>query len=89
MWIVYILQCRDSSLYTGITKEFRLIRRVMEHNSGIGSKYTAPRRPVHLMVHSRPMSHSEALKLEAKIKKLPRKKKCVTLLQLYWRKNGS
>ena len=48
MWTVYILQCRDGTLYTGITDN--LPRRLAAHNGGKGAKYTRGRGPV-VLVH--------------------------------------
>ena len=50
-WNVYLLQCRDKSIYCGIARD--LSRRVREHNnSKKGAKYTRCRRPVKLMWHT-------------------------------------
>lgn len=69
-WFVYIVECADESYYTGITTD--LERRLNEHNSGKGAKYTRSRRPC-ILVESRQMQdRSSALKLEAFIKRQPR-----------------
>ena len=74
MWYVYILECRDKTLYTGITKDLK--RRLEEHNTSvIGAKYTKGRRPVHLVFSKKFASQSEALKEECRVKKLSRAKK--------------
>ena len=74
MWFVYILQCSDGSLYTGVTTD--LARRVNEHNnSNKGAKYTRTRQPVQLVWSAECGSRSEAMKREASIKKLDRPKK--------------
>jgi putative endonuclease len=72
-WVVYLVRCADSSLYCGITND--LSRRLTEHNSGKGAKYTRSRRPAELVGISTEMTKSEALKLEHKIKRLPVDKK--------------
>jgi len=72
-WFVYILKCKNNSLYTGITTN--LTRRIKEHNSGSGSHYTKVFRPVKLIWNETHSSHSSALKREAQIKKWTRKKK--------------
>lgn len=72
-WYVYILECRDKSLYTGITTD--PFRRLDEHNRGKGAKYTRSRAPCKLLRAWEVMSRSEALQIEAKIKAMPRKKK--------------
>ena len=73
-YFVYILECSDGSLYTGITKDVK--KRLDEHNSSHkGAKYTKARRPVKL-VHEEPSSdRSSASKREYAIKKLSRLKK--------------
>lgn len=72
-WLVYLLRCRDGSLYTGITND--LPKRLKAHAAGTASKYTRSRRPVAL-AHSEPQtSKSAALKREAAIKRLPRRAK--------------
>ncbi len=69
-----MLQCKDNSLYTGITTD--LGRRVKEHNSSkLGAKYTRARRPVKLVYSKEFESRSEALIEEARIKKLARVEK--------------
>jgi putative endonuclease len=71
MYFVYILQCKDSTLYTGITTN--LERRVIEHNSSkLGAKYTRPRRPVKLVYSKRFSNRQKASKEEARIKQLKR-----------------
>jgi putative endonuclease len=71
-WFIYIVQCRDTSLYTGITNNLQ--RRIHEHNFGksISSRYTRSKRPVILVFSQTAISRSEALKKEAEIKKLSR-----------------
>ncbi len=71
MWTIYIVQCADQTLYTGITTD--IDKRLKAHNSGRGAKYTRGRFPVKL-VYARPANtKSEAAKEEARIKKLPSK----------------
>lgn len=70
MWYVYILKCCNGSLYTGITTD--LEKRLEEHNSGKGAKYTAYNRPVKLVYSEKAGSRSKALKREAAVKKLTR-----------------
>jgi len=73
-YYVYILQCSDNSLYTGITTD--LERRVFEHNnSEKGAKYTKIRRPVILVYNEKCENRSIASKREYEIKKLSRAKK--------------
>lgn len=71
----YVLSCYDGSFYGGYTTD--PTRRVKEHNSGTGAKYTRPasRRPVR-MIHLEAFStRPEATKAEYRFKKLPRKRK--------------
>ncbi|MES9845114.1 MAG: GIY-YIG nuclease family protein [Candidatus Sedimenticola sp. PURPLELP] len=73
-WYVYILQCRDDSLYTGVTTD--LERRVQEHNeSPKGAKYTRARRPVELVYAEAWDSRSLACQRESEIKQLSRPEK--------------
>ncbi len=72
-WHVYIISCSDDTLYTGITND--LARRIKEHNDGIGSKYTRPRRPVQLVYREGRGSRSAAARREAAIKGLTRQEK--------------
>lgn len=67
---VYLLRCADGSLYCGITNSIK--RRLKDHNEGRASKYTRSRLPVRLHAIGRPLSRSEALKLEYQIKKARR-----------------
>lgn len=70
---VYIVQCRDKSLYTGYTTDLK--KRIQAHNAGKGAKYTRGRGPVTLVYWEECENKSLALSREAKIKKLPRNKK--------------
>jgi len=72
-WFVYIVECRDGSLYTGITNN--LERRVREHNDGTAARYTRSRRPVTLRYQEQIASRSGALVRECAVKLLTRKQK--------------
>ena len=73
-WFVYMLQCSDDSLYTGVTTD--LERRLKEHNEGpLGAKYTRARRPVTLVWSEQCGSRSNATTREAELKKLNREQK--------------
>jgi putative endonuclease len=72
-WYVYILQCADGTLYTGITTDVN--RRLNEHNSGKGAKYTRTRLPVMIVAVTEAGSRSEASKEEYRIKQLTREQK--------------
>jgi uncharacterized protein (TIGR02453 family) len=72
-WTVYLVRCRDGSLYTGIARD--AVRRVEAHNSGRGAAYTRARRPVTL-VHQEPApDRASALRREWAIKQLSREEK--------------
>lgn len=74
MYYLYIVECSDQTLYSGITVD--LDRRIVEHNSSkLGSKYTRSRRPVKLVYSKKYRSRSAASKAESKIKKLSRQDK--------------
>jgi predicted GIY-YIG superfamily endonuclease len=66
-YCVYIVECADKTLYTGIAKNPS--KRVAVHNSGRGARYTRGRRPVKLLKFTGPMRHALALWLEKRIKK--------------------
>jgi putative endonuclease len=70
MWYVYIVKCFDETYYTGITTD--IDRRINEHNSGKGAKYTRSRIPVQLEEFKEFKNRSEASQEEARIKKLSR-----------------
>ncbi len=72
-WSVYILRCRDGSLYTGISVD--VAARLAKHNAGKGAAYTRSRKPVELVWFKKQKSESAARKLEAKIKSLSKKEK--------------
>lgn len=72
-WFVYMLRCRDGSLYTGCTDD--LERRLAVHQSGKGAKYTRSRLPVELVYQEPAEDRSGALRREAAIKRLPRREK--------------
>ena len=72
-YYVYIVKCRDNTLYTGITTD--LEKRLTKHNQGTGAKYTRGRTPVELVYYENGYTKSEALKREIAIKKLTRIKK--------------
>ncbi len=73
MWYLYILKCRDGSLYTGITTDVE--KRFEAHQSGKGAKYTRGRGPLELVYREECGDHSEALKREIAVKRLSRAEK--------------
>ena len=72
-WFVYMLECSDGSIYTGISTDLK--RRVDEHNSGCGGKYTASRLPVKPLWAERRKDRSDATKRELRLKSFPRARK--------------
>ncbi len=72
-WILYIVECSDGSLYTGVTND--LERRIQQHNEGVASRYTRSRRPVHLRYHEVCQSRQHALIRECAVKLMSRAEK--------------
>jgi len=72
-WRVYLVRCSDATIYCGSTTDIK--RRVEEHNSGRGAKYTKSRGPVELVWSAPAKSRSDALRKESAIKKLSRRRK--------------
>jgi len=67
-WFLYMVECRDGSLYTGITNDIE--RRLQQHNDGVASRYTRSRRPVVLRYREVCTSRSQALIRECAVKLL-------------------
>jgi len=73
-WYVYLIQStKDNTIYTGITTD--LNRRLKQHNTSKGARYTKGRGPFILIKYFKCQNKSQALKLEYKIKKLSREEK--------------
>jgi putative endonuclease len=72
-WIVYILECSDGSLYTGITTD--LVRRITDHEQGNGARYTRGRGPFSLKYMEYCNNRADASRRERSIKASPRAKK--------------
>ena len=72
-WYVYLVECRDGTFYTGVACDVE--RRVAEHNSGSGARYTRGRAPVRVVAASRAMEKRAAYRLEWAVKQLPRAEK--------------
>jgi putative endonuclease len=66
-WHVYLLECADGTLYTGISIDPE--RRLRQHNAGRGARYTQTRRPVHLLGSVAVCGRGEALRLERRVKR--------------------
>ena len=72
-WTVYMLECADNTLYTGITND--LGRRMAEHAAGKGARYTKGRGPFRLVYHETCAGRAEASRRETAIKLLGRAEK--------------
>jgi len=72
-WKLYILECGDGSLYTGIATDVE--RRLEQHTSGKGAKYTRGRGPLKLVYQETCEDHSQALKREMEVKAMTRTQK--------------
>jgi putative endonuclease len=72
-WYLYILRCKDDTLYTGITTDVE--KRLEAHRTGKGAKYTRGRSPLELVYRESCGSHSDALKREHQVKMLTRVEK--------------
>ncbi len=68
VWYVYVVQCADNSLYTGIAKDIEA--RLIQHNAGLGAKYTRARGPVTLVYQEIAENRGAALRKELEIKRL-------------------
>ncbi len=73
MYFVYLIECGDTSIYTGITTDLK--RRFKEHKAGVGSRYTRSREVLRVLYSEKHPSRGAALKREAQIKKLRRVQK--------------
>ena len=80
IWHLYILRCKDGSLYTGITTDVE--KRLEAHRAGRGAKYTRGRSPLELVYREECGTHSHALKRELELKALAREQKLL-LIQNY------
>ena len=72
-WVLYILECRDGTLYTGITDDLQ--RRLSVHGTARGAKYTRGRGPFRLRYTENCDDHSHALRRELQVKRLTRQEK--------------
>jgi putative endonuclease len=76
-WTVYLLMCADGTLYCGCTTD--LARRLKEHAEGRGARYTRGRGPLKLTACRKRLTRGEALRLEAAVKRRPRRGKAAFL----------
>jgi putative endonuclease len=77
-WHVYLLRCRDGTLYAGATND--LAGRLARHASGKGARYTRSRLPVALVWSARARGRGAALRREAALKRLSRAEKLALVL---------
>ena len=73
MWFVYIIQCKDKTLYTGYTND--LEKRFEKHKSGKGGRYTRSHIPERIVFFEKYDNKIVALRREREIKSWPRKEK--------------
>ena len=73
MYFVYLIECGDKSIYTGITTD--VVRRFNEHKNGKGGHYTSSRQVIRVLYTEKFKTRSAALKREFEIKSLNRKSK--------------
>ncbi len=73
MYHLYLLLCKDKSIYTGITTDVK--RRFLEHKKGKGAEYTRWKGVKKLLYSEKVGTVSEALKREREVKSWPRAKK--------------
>jgi putative endonuclease len=76
-WFVYVARCADGSLYTGVAVD--VDARIECHNAGKGARYTRGRGPVEVVATSAPLPHGDALRLEARVKRVKGDKKLALL----------
>ncbi|MDF2447035.1 MAG: hypothetical protein K0S46_2271 [Moraxellaceae bacterium] len=72
-WFLYVLECSDGSLYTGITVDVRA--RFDAHAAGRGARYTRARPPVRVVAMVAFPDRSTASKAEHEVKRLPLQRK--------------
>ncbi|MBX9850451.1 MAG: GIY-YIG nuclease family protein [Cytophagaceae bacterium] len=78
-WFVYMVECSDGTIYTGITNN--IAQRIAKHNSGKGAKYTRARTPVVLKAFWTYKFKSEAAKAEYAFKQLTREEKMELIIR--------
>ncbi len=78
-WVVYILECKDKTFYTGITNN--LERRLHQHENGTGAKYTKGRGPFKVIYQTECKDRSDASVKESYIKAMSKQEK-IKLIEL-------
>ncbi len=79
MYYIYLLECADKSIYTGITTD--VLRRFHEHKNGEGAHYTRAHKVLKILYTEEHPDRSSALKREARIKKWTRAKKLLFIVE--------
>lgn len=79
-YTLYILECKDNKLYTGITND--LIQRLEKHKSGKGSKFVRANLPFKLVYTENNLDRSQALKRELEIKNLTKREKIELIMPM-------
>jgi putative endonuclease len=79
-WFLYLVECRDGTLYTGVARD--VARRAAAHDAGRGARYTRGRGPVKVLLASGPLDKREAHRLERWLKRRPRSGKLAALRAL-------
>lgn len=72
-WYVYLVRCKDGSIYTGIT--INVSARLKKHNAGTGAKYTRQRTPVSLIFREKHPDQGSAMRRESQIKRWSKQSK--------------
>ncbi len=86
MYVVYLLECEDGSIYTGIAKD--VAKRFEEHKAGRGAKYTRAKKPIGIVYQEECATRSEALIREAEIKRMKREDKLLLIKEYAKRKKS-
>lgn len=86
-WCVYLLRCRDGSLYAGATNDLKA--RLARHAAGKGARYTRSRLPVRLAYQEQVPDRGAALRREAALKKLTRQQKLALVARARRRRGPS
>ena len=76
-YYIYIIECVDTTLYTGITNDYN--KRFKKHKNGVGAQYTKNHEPKKIVLLYETNTRSNALKLEYQIKQLSRKNKLMLI----------
>jgi len=83
IWSLYVVECADGSLYTGISND--VAKRIKTHNKGKGAKYTRSRKPVKLLISWKIGNRSEVSKAEYQFKQNTRSKKLKLIAKGKWK----